>query len=160
MWAYLHRAPCTVATFLQPQLMRIADRIYQDCTVSPLLHMHMQQPHGSPKLPLVPRMGMDPAVALGYRLTSVCMCKSVKGINALKSHIYLSNTCDPFSNTPPLPFMHTEEAWNKFRGEFIPVKTLQYFLWVLQLRTMTIRHEHVWGTTVMISQCHSAHIDS
>lgn len=87
----------------KPLLMLIADTIYQHCAC---LHMHVQMPHGSLKLPLAPGLGMDPAVALSYILMSVCMCESAKCINALKSHIYLSDTCDPLSNTPHFLYAH------------------------------------------------------
>lgn len=113
---------------LSQLLMKVADTIYQHCTVSACLHMHMQTPHEFPKPPLVPGMGMDPAVALGYRLMCVFMCECVKCINVLKSHIYLSNTCDPLSNTPHFLYAHRGSLKWIQRGNFIAVQSLQSFL--------------------------------
>ena len=124
--------------------------------------MHMQMPHGSPKPQPVTGMGMDPAVALGYRLMCVCMCKCVKCINVFKSHIYLSNTCDPLSNTYPsaTSFMPIEGAWNKWRKIHFSTKfaifSLEFCsseLWLSDRSTCGVPRERFHSVTVHILIC-------
>lgn len=125
MWAYLHRTTHTGAprSICKPLLMQI--KFYQHCIVSACLHMHMQNPHGSPKPPIAPSIGLEPA-ALGYTLMYV-YAQVCEVQNCVKEP-YLSLKHLWSILKYPIPLCTEKGDRNKFR-EFIPVQSLQSVLW-------------------------------
>lgn len=135
MWTCLHRAFCTVTTYLcatvDAESRQNSKALHREC----MFTYAYADATWLCKATATSRNGKGSSCCSWLQI-NVCLCVCVwvsafacVWINVLKSHIYLSDTCDLLSNTPA---SFIERSWNKFGGEFIPVQTLKPFRRVMQ----------------------------